>query len=153
MSMRSDLSLLRLGERGEYSGRGPLVEAAEQAEARLTSRNSQLLDGAGLPSAAAVLVSTDDVRAVVTAWELTEAEVADVVASGRVWLEIRGITQPPVVSRRAVHMGTIHLTLWTAARDARRDAVPDCIAWNEEDFLEGMLRSVEGLVDEASRHR
>jgi hypothetical protein len=60
--------------------------------------HSQLLTAPGCHPLPAVLVSySDDVRAVVTAWELTEAEVADVVASGRVWLEIRGITQPPVV--------------------------------------------------------
>jgi hypothetical protein len=37
------------------------------------------------------------VQAVVTAWELTAEEVADVQQTGRIWLEVRGITQPPVV--------------------------------------------------------
>jgi len=45
-----------------------------------------------------VLVTyADGVQAVVTAWELTSDEVADITQSGRLWLEIRGITQPPVM--------------------------------------------------------
>lgn len=33
----------------------------------------------------------------VTAWELTEAEVAQVVDSGRIWLMVAGEVHPPVM--------------------------------------------------------
>jgi hypothetical protein len=60
--------------------------------------HSQLLTAPGCNPLPAVLVTyADDVQAVVTAWELSQEEVADVVKSGRIWLEVRGITQPPVV--------------------------------------------------------
>jgi hypothetical protein len=60
--------------------------------------HSQLLTAPNCYPLPAVLVTyADDVRAVVTAWELNDQEVADVLATGRIWLEVRGITQPPVV--------------------------------------------------------
>ncbi len=60
--------------------------------------HSQLLTAPGcLPLPAVLVTYSDGVQAVVTAWELSEQEVADVVKSGRIWLEVRGITQPPVV--------------------------------------------------------
>ncbi len=49
------------------------------------------------PLPAVHVTYSDGVAAVVSAWELTEEEVADVVKSGRIWLEVRGHTQPPVV--------------------------------------------------------
>jgi hypothetical protein len=59
--------------------------------------HSQLLTAPGCFPLPAVLVTyADDVQAVVTAWELSPEEVADVVKTGRLWLEVRGITQPPV---------------------------------------------------------
>lgn len=60
--------------------------------------HSQLLTAPNCTPLPAVLVTyADGVQSVVTAWELTEDEVADVVKSGRLWLEVRGITQPPVL--------------------------------------------------------
>jgi hypothetical protein len=60
--------------------------------------HSQLLVAPGCFPLPAVLVTyADGVQAVVTAWELTDEEVADVVKTGRLWLEVRGVTQPPVV--------------------------------------------------------
>lgn len=58
---------------------------------------SQLLTAPGcFPLPAVLITYADGVQGVVTAWELTAEEVADVVKSGRLWLEVRGITQPPV---------------------------------------------------------
>jgi hypothetical protein len=60
--------------------------------------HAQLLTAPGCHPLPAVHVTyADGVDAVVTAWELTAEEVEDVQRTGRVWLEIRGITQPPVV--------------------------------------------------------
>lgn len=60
--------------------------------------HSQLLSAPGCNPLPAVLVTyADGVQAVVTAWELSADEVVDVVRTGRIWLEVRGITQPPVV--------------------------------------------------------
>lgn len=69
--------------------------------------HSQLLVSPGCEPLPAVLVTyADDVQAVVTAWELTEQEVADVVQSGRLWLEVRGVTQPPVILSTRCPYGT-----------------------------------------------
>lgn len=60
--------------------------------------HAQLLVAPGcFPLPAVHVTYADDVQAVVTAWELTPEEVQDVVQSGRIWLEVRGVTQPPVV--------------------------------------------------------
>lgn len=60
--------------------------------------HAQLLTKPGCNPLPAVHVTyADGMTAVVTAWELTEQEVADVVKAGRIWLEVRGDTQPPVI--------------------------------------------------------
>lgn len=60
--------------------------------------HSQLLTAPGcFPLPAVLITYADGVQSVVSAWELSAEEVADVVKSGRLWLEIRGITQPPVL--------------------------------------------------------
>lgn len=59
--------------------------------------HAQLLTAPGCYPLPAVHVTyADNVEAVVTAWELTAQEMADVAKSGRIWLEVRGRTQPPV---------------------------------------------------------
>lgn len=37
-----------------------------------------------------------DQPALVTAWELTEQEMTDVVKSGRIWVTLLGTAQPPI---------------------------------------------------------
>jgi len=59
---------------------------------------AQVLTAPGCFPLPAVLVQyADGINGVVSAWELDVQEVADVVKHGRIWLEIRGTTQPPVL--------------------------------------------------------
>lgn len=60
--------------------------------------HAQLLTAPGCHPLPAVRVEySDGVVDVVTAWELSAEEVADVVKTGRLWLSVRGGVQPPVI--------------------------------------------------------
>lgn len=83
--------------------------------------HSQLLSAPGCFPLPAILVTyTDGVQAVVTAWELNAEEVADVTRTGRIWLEVRGISQPPVVLSTRCPYGDDPLE-----REASKDAAAD----------------------------
>jgi hypothetical protein len=59
---------------------------------------AQLLTAPGcFPLPAVQVQYADGVYGVVSAWELDEQELADIARTGRLWLEIRGTTQPPVL--------------------------------------------------------